>query len=197
MPLLKINADGTVKISNKKTGEVKDVKPEDLAKYSPKLVTKYYEMTQSEDSGINKSTQLAIDTLKSEISAAQEKNPDENTRGVIYRFIKDNEGIFKNEGVDINRLWAMHNDTPEKTIAQQDAAASAAQTPTQSDGGILGRLFGGGQPTPPEFNSDQPTRPSFMPSVSVEQPQQTVPKNWQRYQGHSPLNDFFMKWRQK
>lgn len=41
MPISQINPDGSVKIVNSLTGEVKDVKPDDLASYNPKLVSDY------------------------------------------------------------------------------------------------------------------------------------------------------------
>lgn len=48
MPISKINSDGTVKIYNSNTGEVKDVAPEDLASYNPKLVGDYQAMQSPE-----------------------------------------------------------------------------------------------------------------------------------------------------
>ena len=41
MPISRINPDGTVKIYNSNTGEIKDVKPEELSKFSPKLFGQY------------------------------------------------------------------------------------------------------------------------------------------------------------
>lgn len=41
MPISRINPDGTVKIYNSKTNEVKNVKPEELASYNPALENDY------------------------------------------------------------------------------------------------------------------------------------------------------------
>mgnify|MGYP001569842618 CR=1 FL=1 len=41
MPISRINPDGTVKIYNKKTKEIKDVAPEELAKFNPALENDY------------------------------------------------------------------------------------------------------------------------------------------------------------
>lgn len=46
MPISQINPDGTVKIYNKETGQIKDVKPEELSSYNPALVGDYQKMAQ-------------------------------------------------------------------------------------------------------------------------------------------------------
>lgn len=51
MPISRINPDGTVKIFNSNTGETRDVKPEELAQYNPKMVPQYQSMLQEHQAG--------------------------------------------------------------------------------------------------------------------------------------------------
>ena len=55
MPIARINPDGTVKIYNNNTGEVKDVRPEELPQYNPRLVGDYQKLlaTQPEQTPLS------------------------------------------------------------------------------------------------------------------------------------------------
>lgn len=50
MPISKINQDGTVEIYNTKTGQRKNVKPQELGQYSPSLVKEYSDYSKANES---------------------------------------------------------------------------------------------------------------------------------------------------
>lgn len=66
MPISKINQDGSVQIYNKNTGQVLDVKPEDLPKYNPALVADYQSL-QTKQQGV-KNAAAAVQTGKLKLS---------------------------------------------------------------------------------------------------------------------------------
>src|SRR3990167_7427959 len=66
MPIARINPDGTVKIYNSKTGETKDVAPEELGRYNPKLVGEYYKLTGE---GVDPTEELKNTKAKKELEA--------------------------------------------------------------------------------------------------------------------------------
>lgn len=64
MPISQLNADGTVKIYNNKTGQMLDVRPEELGNYSPALVGAYQQIRMQKsnvEAGIFKPTDIPSD----------------------------------------------------------------------------------------------------------------------------------------
>ena len=70
MPISRINPDGTVKIYNSKTNEVKDVAPEELIKFNPKLANDY-EVLLSVQKGDTSIADLPAEQKTSFIGASQ------------------------------------------------------------------------------------------------------------------------------
>lgn len=68
MPISKINEDGTVQIYNSKTGEIKDVRPEELATYNPAMVGEYLKMTNK---GTDPVSELARVKAEQELKAIE------------------------------------------------------------------------------------------------------------------------------
>lgn len=69
MPIARINPDGTVRIYNANTGEVKDVSPEELGQYNPKLVGDYYKLASEQE----KTTKEA-GVKEEKLTATQQQN---------------------------------------------------------------------------------------------------------------------------
>ena len=55
MPIAQLNPDGSVKIYNSKTGETKDVSPDDLGQYNPSLIGDYYKLKGDADNAATES----------------------------------------------------------------------------------------------------------------------------------------------
>lgn len=64
MPISQILPDGNVRIYNSKTGEVKDVAPNDLASYSPRLVGEYQELLAESEAGVSGTSEVATNLRK-------------------------------------------------------------------------------------------------------------------------------------
>lgn len=71
MPIVKILPDGKVRIANSKTGEVKDVAPEELQKYSPKLVVAYQTLLTSGEVAAAGAKPETSDPIKLALQAQQ------------------------------------------------------------------------------------------------------------------------------
>lgn len=67
MPISQINPDGSVKIFNKKTGQVLDVRPEELPRYNPALVGEYQMKLQEQQE-----QQAAVDLVKQGVSSVSD-----------------------------------------------------------------------------------------------------------------------------
>ena len=100
MPIARINPDGTVKIFNSQTGETKDVKPEELAQYNPKMVGEYHAMA-SKQSSENPVDQLA------NVKATQELQ--DMAAGKPQLSAKEEEKVGKFEDVESNLNLLLEN----------------------------------------------------------------------------------------
>lgn len=71
MPIVKILPDGKVRIVNSKSGEIKDVAPEELANYAPRLVSDYQTLITSGEVASAGGTPETGDPIKLALQAQQ------------------------------------------------------------------------------------------------------------------------------
>lgn len=102
MPIARINPDGTVKIFNSQTGETRDVKPEELAQYNPKMVGQYHAMAAEQEPEANDPVkQLAQVKAMQELQGMAEGKPQLST--------KEEEKIGKFKDVESNLNLLLEN----------------------------------------------------------------------------------------
>lgn len=139
MPIARINGDGSIHIYNSKTGEEKDVKPNELGKFNPNMISQYQtlvnEQQKTQKSTSEKNTTAALTQLETILKDVDPTTGD--AKHIAWRFNKDMEKTAKKRGVDMAPLWAHYNSL---TSPQEQQQSSMFPSLIGAAKGAIGRL---------------------------------------------------------